>query len=144
VIHAVGPNYWHYDDGNEDNYVDVVTSAKFQKGHELLRSAYLASMDCAHQHQLKQVAFPLLSAGVYRGRVPLSLVLRIGVQAIQDWVLHQHSLEHQQHQHGRHSTTLLSLEHIYVCGFTAAEAQAVVEACEELKLHRDDGSTIHS
>ena len=45
VIHAVGPNYHEFDDNAHDN------------ADALLRLAYHASLHCAHQMELQEVAF---------------------------------------------------------------------------------------
>lgn len=49
VIHAVGP-IWHGGNHNED---------------ELLQSAYLSALQLAKEYQLKTIAFPNISTGIY-------------------------------------------------------------------------------
>eukprot|EP00980_Cylindrotheca_fusiformis_P019233 scaffold6544_cov112-Cylindrotheca_fusiformis.AAC.5 len=72
VIHAVGPNYWTYDN--------------FSAPDQLLRSAYQQSLDIARENSITEVAFSLLSAGVFRGERDLETILRIAVSGIWDWV----------------------------------------------------------
>jgi len=73
VIHAVGPNYNQYDD--------------FEKPDELLRSAYQTSLDlCRDSEDIEEVAFALLSAGIFRGKREKNDVLKIGIGGIRDWV----------------------------------------------------------
>jgi O-acetyl-ADP-ribose deacetylase (regulator of RNase III) len=101
VIHAVGPNYNDYyypEDDYESSDDDGAGAAKyreeededpFAEGHALLQSAYRRSLDLAREARCRQVAFSLLSAGIYRGPLPLDLVLELGVAAIQDWAYRQ-------------------------------------------------------
>jgi len=53
-------------------------------GDDALYSAYANSMKLAAERGLGSVAFPLLSAGVFRGRRTLATVLQLGVEAILD------------------------------------------------------------
>ncbi len=67
VIHTVGP-VWQ--DG--------------QHGEpELLRSCYLQSLRLADEHQLKTIAFPNISTGVYR--FPKARAAQIAIQAVNDY-----------------------------------------------------------
>ena len=107
VIHAVGPCYFDYE--------------KLSEGDALLASAYSSTLEQAHLSHLQQVAFSLLSAGVYRGEQSLSKVLTIGIETILQW-----TRRHQQET---------SLTHVYMCGFNARECNALVDICEDdLKL----------
>lgn len=72
VIHAVGPNYMMHDD--------------FDTPDQLLLSAYQRSLDRAHESGMTEVAFSLLSAGVFRGDRDLDAILSIAVTGIRDWV----------------------------------------------------------
>lgn len=67
VIHAVGPRFG-YDD--------------FEAGLQLLESAYKSALLCAQAKQLTEVAFCILSAGIYRGGCPLETVVETGIKAI--------------------------------------------------------------
>lgn len=68
VIHAVGPNYRMYSSEGE--------------GDALLYRAYRASMLESQRKQLPDLAFSLLSAGIFRGRRSLRDVLGIGLLAV--------------------------------------------------------------
>lgn len=71
VVHAVGPSYFSFDN--------------FEEPDQLLRSAYIASLDRCQENGIADVAFSLLSAGIFRGNRKLGTVLQIGVEAIRDW-----------------------------------------------------------
>jgi hypothetical protein len=73
IIHTVGPNYHTFDE------ID------YPQADALLQSAYSHALDIAHQAQLEQIAFPLLSAGIYRGQRTLSQVLTLAVDALVAW-----------------------------------------------------------
>ena len=72
VIHAVGPDYRQA--GN--------TEASMQRCDRLLASAYAESVALARERNVEAVGFPLLSAGVFKGRRPLEAVLRVAVDAV--------------------------------------------------------------
>jgi O-acetyl-ADP-ribose deacetylase (regulator of RNase III) len=72
VIHAVGPNYMMHDE--------------FDTPDQLLQSAYQKSLDLAKEHGITEVAFALLSAGVFRGERDPDTILGIAVTEIRDWV----------------------------------------------------------
>lgn len=68
VIHAVGP-IWQ--GGNHQEA-------------ELLRSAYIHSLDAAERNLLHSIAFPLISSGIYG--FPLQQAISIALSAIEDWL----------------------------------------------------------
>lgn len=68
VIHAVGPNYRFHDD--------------FAPADALLYSAYCSAMREAREKRLPDVAFSLLSAGIFRGDRDLRDVLALGILAV--------------------------------------------------------------
>jgi len=82
VIHAVGPNFWDY---VSDSYSHEDNRAGVRQANDLLESAYRRSLELASEHGIRQVAFSLLSAGVYRGPLPLETILEVSVRAIVDW-----------------------------------------------------------
>jgi O-acetyl-ADP-ribose deacetylase (regulator of RNase III) len=73
VIHAAGPSYRE--------------SCEFETPDQQLKSTYIASLDCCREKSIQQVAFSLISAGIYRGDRNLTDVVRGGVIAIRDWVV---------------------------------------------------------
>ena len=73
VIHAVGP----------------VWQGGLQGEAELLRSAYMQSLNTAQQHALHSVAFPLISSGIYG--FPKQKALSVAISAIGDWLLNADS-----------------------------------------------------
>jgi O-acetyl-ADP-ribose deacetylase (regulator of RNase III) len=103
VVHAVGPNYCMYDG--------------FETADRLLRSAYQSSLDQCRDKEITDVAFSLLSAGVFRGRRRAKDVLRIGITAIRDW----------SQDDGAMSTSLKS---ITLCGFSDQETTMLLDICE--------------
>jgi len=53
---------------------------------QLLRSAYQESLARCRENSITDVAFSLLSAGIFRGSRTVEEVLTIGVVAIRDWM----------------------------------------------------------
>lgn len=68
VIHAVGPRY--------------IKGSTVQAA--LLKSSYVSSLDLAGKMDLKSVAFPLISSGIYG--YPKEEALDIALEAIMDWL----------------------------------------------------------
>ena len=68
VIHAVGP-VWHGGEIGEK---------------ELLASAYLSSLQIAKENDLKTIAFPNISTGVYR--FPKQLAAEVAVATVRDFL----------------------------------------------------------
>lgn len=75
VIHTVGP-VWNGGNNNED---------------ELLRNCYLNSLKLAIQNQIKTLAFPAISTGVYR--FPLERAVKIAIKTVKDFLSNDDSLE---------------------------------------------------
>lgn len=75
VIHTVGP-VWHGGDRDEDR---------------LLESCYKSSLLLAAQHDVKTVAFPSISTGVYR--FPVERAAQIAVSEIQSFLASHTSME---------------------------------------------------
>lgn len=106
VIHAVGPNYWSFE------------STDISTGHQLLQSAYREALDRAEENQVTDVAFALLSAGVYRGPVvSIPTIVQQAVSAIQNWAS------------GRKESQ--SVRNIYLCAFSAKECDILVDVCDD-------------
>jgi len=70
VVHAVGPNYYMFDNPEEAD--------------GKLYAAYAESMKRAEEAGVRTLAFSLISAGVFRGSRTVQEVLRIGIQAIRE------------------------------------------------------------
>ncbi len=68
VIHAVGP----------------VWQGGYHNEKELLASAYKKSLEIAHTQKLKSIAFPSISAGIYR--FPFSLACKIALEVISEFL----------------------------------------------------------
>ena len=77
-IHAVGPNYIGFRPGKGEG--------TFQEADGLLKKAYITALSFAHIRYLKDVAFPLISSGIFAGRRNVADVHAIAVQAIAEAV----------------------------------------------------------
>lgn len=75
VIHAVGP-VWKDGSHNED---------------ELLYSAYHKSLKLASKNNLKTIAFPNISTGIYG--FPKDRAAKIAIKAIQDFLIEDESID---------------------------------------------------
>lgn len=75
VIHTVGP-VWHGGNNNED---------------ELLKYCYLNSMKLALENDVKSIAFPSISTGIYR--FPFERACRIAVSTASDFIKENESIE---------------------------------------------------
>eukprot|EP00587_Corethron_hystrix_P010836 CAMPEP_0113322680 /NCGR_PEP_ID=MMETSP0010_2-20120614/15767_1 /TAXON_ID=216773 ORGANISM="Corethron hystrix, Strain 308" /NCGR_SAMPLE_ID=MMETSP0010_2 /ASSEMBLY_ACC=CAM_ASM_000155 /LENGTH=213 /DNA_ID=CAMNT_0000181261 /DNA_START=107 /DNA_END=748 /DNA_ORIENTATION=- /assembly_acc=CAM_ASM_000155 len=101
VIHAVGPSYFSY--------------PNFETPDKLLQSAYQTSLEITRQEGITEVAFSLLSAGVFRGKRDLESVLKIGITGIKEWI--------------KKSDDSGDLKSIFLVGFTPIETKLLVEIC---------------
>lgn len=68
VIHAVGPRWAG---GRRDEEM-------------LLTGAYRTSLDLAHRHDCKSIAFPAISAGIYG--YPIDLASRVALRTAMEWM----------------------------------------------------------
>ena len=103
AIHAVGPNYHGVEDEDE--------------GDRLLYLAYRSAMREARRKRLPDVAFSLLSAGIFRAARPLKHVLAIGALAVS-------------------ACAYEGLEEAFLVGFTDREVSALTELLEGLSDDR--------
>eukprot|EP00484_Ammonia_sp_Unknown_P026552 CAMPEP_0197031566 /NCGR_PEP_ID=MMETSP1384-20130603/10538_1 /TAXON_ID=29189 /ORGANISM="Ammonia sp." /LENGTH=502 /DNA_ID=CAMNT_0042461109 /DNA_START=28 /DNA_END=1536 /DNA_ORIENTATION=- len=98
VIHAVGPNYSMLYRGYKSmNMKDI---------DKLLYDSYANSMLLCKQYNIKTVGFCLISSGIFRGPRSLDDVLRIGIEAIRDYMF-------------------AGIE-VYIIGFTHSELSSLV------------------
>lgn len=74
VIHAVGPNFSDFDGSDSE-------------GLDLLRNAYVACVSEAQKHGFRSIAFSLLSAGIFRGHLPLNTVLETGLVGVCEYLM---------------------------------------------------------
>ena len=100
VLHAVGP--------------DFRQGGGWRGGEASLVSAYAAALRVAREKRVRHVAFSLLSAGVYRGSVPLERVVSVGLRAIA-------------------SHAYPGLDEVYVCAYSREEKEAVCDALDALE-----------
>ena len=75
VIHTVGP-VWYGGQNNEE---------------EKLKSCYLNSLKLAQQHNIKTIAFPAISCGVYR--FPISQAVKVAYDTVYDFIQHNENFE---------------------------------------------------
>lgn len=68
IIHTVGPIY-----GRERGKEEL-----------LLESCYVSTLDLAHQHGIKTIAFPAISTGSYG--FPYALATQIAMRTVKDWI----------------------------------------------------------
>ena len=118
VIHAVGPNYHVFD---EDEY---------DEADKLLKSAYMTSLSVAAENRIEEIAFSLLSAGIFRGYCTLSQVLGLGVESILSWA--------------KSKPEDCSLSEIYIVAFTAKECITLKKICDKafgVETQEEDSNT---
>ena len=75
VIHTVGPVYSN-GKRNED---------------ELLKSCYLTSLNLAVQNNIKIIAFPAISCGIYR--FPIDRAAKIAVETVKNFLAKNNQIE---------------------------------------------------
>jgi O-acetyl-ADP-ribose deacetylase (regulator of RNase III) len=71
IIHTVGP-VWRGGEHDE---------------RELLSSCYASALDLAFRHNLRTIAFPAISTGIYK--FPIAEAARIATSLVQDTILHR-------------------------------------------------------
>ena len=79
VIHAVGPNYSSMMYGRSK-------SIKMSDIDNLLYTSYAKSMILCKQKNIQSVGFCLISSGIFRGSRSLEQVLKLGIEAIRDYM----------------------------------------------------------
>ena len=102
VIHAVGPRFTLFEGADHTENLKV------------LEQAYKRSLHCAKQCNVKSIAFPIISAGFFRGSCSLREVIKTGIESI--------------------ATNVYSgLDHVTFCGFTVEEQYEICQFVEEIK-----------
>jgi O-acetyl-ADP-ribose deacetylase (regulator of RNase III) len=107
VIHAVGPNFWDF-------------VGRESEADQLLRTAYLTSLELAKERRLEALGFSLISAGVYRGKKPIQHILDIAVQTIKSFEGYE------------------DLKEIHLCAFTKSESAMLEEIAFRAGLSKID------
>lgn len=102
-IHAVGPNY-----------NSLLRASTMEECDEFVSSAYRHSMFRAQEKALKNVAFSLLSSGIFRGPQTLQKVLQMGVQGVLQG-------------------TYPGLEEVHLVAFTREEQHVLQEVCDAIE-----------
>jgi O-acetyl-ADP-ribose deacetylase (regulator of RNase III) len=127
VIHAVGPNFWGFPDR--------------ELAYEKMTSAYQSSLDLAEKYKIEEIAFCLLSAGIYRGNEKMQNVIGSGLQAVAAWrpkgqlafktdsTIKDSSIENQNEMNLQQNA---SIKKIYVCAFTERECKMLVAGAKQL------------
>lgn len=75
VIHTVGPIY---SNGNKNE-------------DELLKSCYLTALNLAIQNNIKTIAFPAISCGIYR--FPIDKAAKIAVETVNEFLAQNNQIE---------------------------------------------------
>lgn len=75
VIHTVGPVY---SNGNKNE-------------DELLKSCYLTALNLAIQNNIKTIAFPAISCGIYR--FPIDKAAKIAVETVNEFLTQNNQIE---------------------------------------------------
>ena len=124
VIHAVGPNYYEYKDYDYDTEDEENGIQSFATPDRLLQSAYKSSLQYALEDRkldppIHEIAFALLSAGVFRGDRSVLDIFRLSVRAILEFCSSPNE----------HPGTLQA---VTMCAFNDKEASKLIQACEEV------------
>lgn len=98
IIHAVGPRFQKYQDDRK-------------AGYDILRRAYMSSLARAQELGATNIAFPIISGGIFRGNERLAPIIEHAIVSIL-------------------GNAYPSLKEVYFCAFTHEETSAV----RELKL----------
>lgn len=108
VIHAVGPVFRE----------NSMSTAPLEVKYKQLKSAYENSMKIASDELgCDSVAFCLISAGVFRGSVPLETVIGLGIEGILDFYRNRHNDDEKKKVPTK----------ICICAFTLEEQQALAK-----------------
>jgi O-acetyl-ADP-ribose deacetylase (regulator of RNase III) len=95
----------------------------FMVPDRLLVSAYQRSLNRCKEHGITDVAFALLSAGIFRGRQSMQNVLALGIRGIQDWV--------------KLTDNVGYIKTVTLCGFSEKEATLLLNVSEAILGRRE-------
>ena len=131
VFHAVGPDYR----GSR-------TEAEMHRCDQLLAAAYARSMQLARDKHIQYLGFPLLSAGVFKGRRSVEAVLRIAVDTICDQLdddAEEHSAD-SDHTLANQQADPPPLKEVHLVGFSEDEQSTLRHCLEQKTLERDENA----
>ena len=99
IIHAVGPNFNKTSD------------------EELLKNAYRNSLIVANNNKIEEIAFCLLSSGIFIGKKRKEDVIYLGINTIKEWLL---------------ANANISIKNVYIYAFSNGE-KIILENYKKLK-----------
>jgi O-acetyl-ADP-ribose deacetylase (regulator of RNase III) len=94
-----------------------------------LKRAYQESLNRAYENELHTVGFSLLSAGVYRAKVPLTIIFELSVQAIMEWTPASNTYL----RDAQDSET--KVMEVTLCAFTENECDTLQSVCDDLLMN---------
>ena len=115
VIHAVGPVF-------RDN---ALNQDPIEIKYGQLRSAYRNALRCAYELQCDSIAFCLISAGVFRGSVPLETIISLGIEGIFDFYRDDATNDFPPSEEVVSSSAKSLPSKIFLCAYTVEEQQAL-------------------
>ncbi len=129
VIHAVGPVFRK----------NALSKDSMEVKFVQLRSAYESAMRCVFELGCDSVAFCLISAGVFRGNMPLDKVISVGIEGILDFyksqVISEGDLNAAKDEHAGQEESILRKSlpsEIYLCAFTDEEQMSLTNVISNL------------
>jgi O-acetyl-ADP-ribose deacetylase (regulator of RNase III) len=125
IIHTTGPVF-------RDNALDKDTSLDTKQ--DQLRSAYHNTMKVASALRCDSIGFALISAGVFRGSVPLETILKIGLEGILAFYAHPEAADLSEvgGQIDGTSDQVFVPTQIALCAFTLEEQEALTKVVSSL------------
>ena len=81
IIHACSPDFSQVASGSSKKEIKEMI--------DKVSMAYTSALNLTTEADIQQIAFPLLSAGKFRGSQPLSIILKASIAAIANWAKHK-------------------------------------------------------